>query len=135
MCQPGYHFDGGFSSGTGHFTQVIWKESTKLGIGRVEKHVDRYGRCAFIVARYKVAGNLLGAFTENVPEGNFDGDSYCRSLSSKIRKYLDAKGNPVIVVTPFVEVGVPKATNGTSSNGHSHSHGHSTKRLHNKEKN
>ena len=25
---PGYNFDkGGFSSGTGHFTQVVWKET------------------------------------------------------------------------------------------------------------
>ena len=137
MCEPGYKFEGQFSSGTLHFTQVIWKESRKLGIGRVEKVLDYNGttmKCAFIVGRYKVVGNLVGAFKENVLRGNFD-ENYCRTISTKRRKYLDAKGNPVIVVTPFTEVGVPKATNGTSSNGHSHAHGHSNKRLYSKEKN
>ena len=40
MCKPGYDFDnGGFSAGTGHFTQVVWKDSVKLGIGQGMQHI------------------------------------------------------------------------------------------------
>ena len=134
VCHPGYNFDNGqFSSGTGHFTQVIWKGSTKLGIGRVEKHINGM-RCAFIVGRYQSAGNWFGDFAENVPKGNFD-PSYCDTISSKRRKYYDAKGNPVIAVTPLTEVDVPEETNGKSGNAHFHAHGYNTKRLNGKEKN
>lgn len=46
-----------FVSGTGHFTQVVWKGSTKLGMGIAGK---------YCVARYKAAGNMQGAFPQNV---------------------------------------------------------------------
>ena len=33
VTDPGYNFeDGGYQPGTGHFTQVVWKASTKLGM-------------------------------------------------------------------------------------------------------
>lgn len=46
-----------FVSGTGHFTQVVWKASTELGMGVSGK---------YCVARYKAAGNMSGAFVANV---------------------------------------------------------------------
>ena len=46
-----------FVKGTGHFTQIVWKNSTKLGMGVAGKYV---------VGRYKEAGNMQGAFSENV---------------------------------------------------------------------
>ena len=31
LCRPGYNYDKpGFSPGTGHFTQVVWKSSTHV---------------------------------------------------------------------------------------------------------
>ena len=34
LFDPGYDFDEpGFSKGTGHFTQVVWNGSRKLGMG------------------------------------------------------------------------------------------------------
>ena len=34
LFDPGYNFDNpGFSKGTGHFTQVVWNGSKKLGMG------------------------------------------------------------------------------------------------------
>ena len=57
----------GFSSSTGHFTQVVWKGSVKLGCG--------YATCGasfaiangvFVVCRYSAAGNMQGAFATNV---------------------------------------------------------------------
>ena len=78
VCDPGYNFaSGGFSSGTGHFTQVVWKESTELGIGRAETTKGSM-KCAYIVGRYKPAGNMMGNFPENVKKGSFD-KSHCNS--------------------------------------------------------
>ena len=55
---PGYDFNNpGFSSGTGHFTQVVWKGSTKLGVG--------YSK-GWVCARYYPAGNMMGDFPSNV---------------------------------------------------------------------
>jgi len=79
VCEPGYDFaSGGFSKGTGHFTQVVWKGSTELGIGRAESTQGSM-KCAYIVGRYKQAGNMMGDFPQNVVKGSFD-QSYCKSV-------------------------------------------------------
>jgi uncharacterized protein YkwD len=52
----------GFSAETGHFTQVIWRDSTQLGCGRAV-----CGREIFWVCRYAPPGNYLGRFPANVP--------------------------------------------------------------------
>jgi len=59
VTTPGYDFDNqGFDSGTGHFTQVVWKGSTKLGCGISG---------VYVVCRYcETAGNMGGAFETNV---------------------------------------------------------------------
>ena len=63
-----YNFNNpGWSSGTGHFTQIVWKKSLELGIGGVRK-----GRCTFVVARYKPAGNVRNGFRDNVAKGTFN---------------------------------------------------------------
>ena len=83
MCNPGYNFtngDGGSVSGSGHFTQVVWKESTVLGIGRAESQENGM-KCAYIVGRYKTAGNMMGSFKENVPKGDFN-STYCTNVWS-----------------------------------------------------
>uniref|UniRef100_A0AAY4EIA1 SCP domain-containing protein n=1 Tax=Denticeps clupeoides TaxID=299321 RepID=A0AAY4EIA1_9TELE len=57
----------GFQSGTGHFTQVVWKSSKELGLG-----VATDGRTIIVVGQYHPAGNVTnpGYFQENVlPEG------------------------------------------------------------------
>ena len=85
MCDPGFNFASGEPersdiSGISHFTQVVWKESTVLGIGRAE--VQQHGmKCAYIVGRYKPTGNILGSFNENVPKGSFN-STYCATVSS-----------------------------------------------------
>ena len=60
---PGYNFSrGGYSSGTGHFTQVVWKSSTKLGCG----YSDGWVTCRYC----EDAGNMMGDFDKNVfPKG------------------------------------------------------------------
>lgn len=53
----------GFQSNTGHFTQVVWKESRELGIGRAKSADGKM----FVVGRYNPAGNNIRAgFKENV---------------------------------------------------------------------
>ena len=56
----------GFQGNTGHFTQVVWKESQELGMGKAQ---TADGRLTFVVGRYKPAGNLLNHFQENVFKG------------------------------------------------------------------
>jgi hypothetical protein len=43
--------------------QMVWKESKELGMGWA-KSSD--GRSVYIVARYRPAGNMMGAFEQNV---------------------------------------------------------------------
>lgn len=50
----------------GHFTQVVWKESTQLGVGMATD-----GTKAYVVGQYRPAGNTRERFPENVlPPGN-----------------------------------------------------------------
>ncbi|OTF75628.1 hypothetical protein BLA29_009335 [Euroglyphus maynei] len=58
-----YNFNSpGFKPGIGHFTQVVWKGSKKLGIAFAKK-----GSSIFVVANYDPPGNFQGEFKENVP--------------------------------------------------------------------
>ncbi|WP_083999020.1 CAP family protein [Actinomadura kijaniata] len=54
-----------FSSSTGHFTQLVWKATTKVGIGRVSGQGDRYYE-TYIVFVFEPPGNMEGAFADNV---------------------------------------------------------------------
>ena len=53
----------GFASNTGHFTQVVWKDSTELGVGMASD-----GNRVFVVGQYRPAGNMNmeGYFEKNV---------------------------------------------------------------------
>lgn len=51
----------GFSSATGHFTQVVWKSTLQVGCG--------FKQCSqgnFVVCQYYPAGNYIGEFEKNV---------------------------------------------------------------------
>ncbi|XP_056150413.1 Golgi-associated plant pathogenesis-related protein 1 [Lampris incognitus] len=53
----------GFNMNTGHFTQVVWKDSTELGVGQASN-----GNSVFVVGQYRPAGNMnvAGYFEKNV---------------------------------------------------------------------
>uniref|UniRef100_A0A182NHH2 SCP domain-containing protein n=1 Tax=Anopheles dirus TaxID=7168 RepID=A0A182NHH2_9DIPT len=54
---------------TGHFTQVVWKDSRELGVGVAR---NRSGQ-VFVVANYDPPGNYIGSFAKNVPPiGGFE---------------------------------------------------------------
>ena len=57
-----YNYSGDWSNGTGHFTQIVWKETEEVGFG---KYKDQSGK-TFVVANYYPAGNVLGFFKYNV---------------------------------------------------------------------
>ncbi|CEP64177.1 CAP domain-containing protein LALA0_S10e04170g [Lachancea lanzarotensis] len=53
----------GFSSATGHFTQVVWKSTSQVGCG-----IKQCGGSTgdYVICSYKAAGNFIGQFPENV---------------------------------------------------------------------
>ncbi|XP_035684238.1 uncharacterized protein LOC118421183 [Branchiostoma floridae] len=58
---------GGHQPGTGHFTQVVWKESQEFGVGVA---TDGRGK-TIVVGNYYPPGNMLGDFDDNVlPPGS-----------------------------------------------------------------
>ena len=57
MCVPA------FQRGAGHFSQVVWKGSREIGIGRA--FADN-GQTVYVVCNYLPAGNVIGRFKENV---------------------------------------------------------------------
>ena len=81
VCDPGYDFErSSWQGDTGHFTQVVWKGSTVLGIGKADG--QRNGlKCTYYVARYKPAGNVAGQMKQNVLKGSFQ-QSYCATVNA-----------------------------------------------------
>ncbi|XP_054466062.1 Golgi-associated plant pathogenesis-related protein 1-like [Anoplopoma fimbria] len=51
----------GSNKKTGHFTQVVWKNSTELGVGMATD-----GRKKYVVGQYRPSGNMRGDFEKNV---------------------------------------------------------------------
>jgi uncharacterized protein YkwD len=50
---------------TGHFTALVWKSTTKLGVGRVSGQGSQWWE-TYIVANFSPAGNMTGDFQANV---------------------------------------------------------------------
>jgi len=53
----------GFSDATGHFTQVVWKGSTKVGCSW---NTVACKGAAYLFCEYNAPGNIIGHFPENV---------------------------------------------------------------------
>ncbi|XP_077999371.1 Golgi-associated plant pathogenesis-related protein 1-like [Glandiceps talaboti] len=54
----------GYSSGTGHFTQVVWKASRELGVGYAVNPKD--SKDVYAVFNYSPPGNVSGKYEDNV---------------------------------------------------------------------
>ena len=77
MCK--YKFDvPSFSKETGHFTQVVWKDSMQLGIGKA-RGTWQGMPCIFVVGRYREAGNFNNQYKTKVLKGSFD-RRYCNNI-------------------------------------------------------
>ena len=59
-----YDFEkGAFSTKTGHFTQLVWKSSKKLGVGAAQASESG---AWYVVCNYFPPGNVRGEFLNNV---------------------------------------------------------------------
>ncbi|XP_077985825.1 uncharacterized protein LOC144440338 isoform X2 [Glandiceps talaboti] len=57
-----YNFDHqGFSASTGHFTQLMWADTTNIGCG-----VATQGKSIFVACEYNPPGNVYGQYDTNV---------------------------------------------------------------------
>jgi hypothetical protein len=53
----------GFSSSTGHFTQVVWFKTTSVGCGIA---ISKASGKIYSVCNYSPPGNMIGDFKANV---------------------------------------------------------------------
>ncbi|XP_061071628.1 GLI pathogenesis-related 2 isoform X2 [Conger conger] len=85
-----YNFrNSGFQSKTGHFTQVVWKSTTEVGVGLATD-----GNTVFVVGQYSPAGNITntGYFEKNVlPAGTstqeYSSDGPKGTADEELRKF------------------------------------------------
>lgn len=83
-----YNFQtGGFSMSTGHFTQLVWKSTTKVGHGvafSVDPNYPSFTKM-ILCADYQAAGNMQGAYQANVfPSNGASSSSAPVTSTSKI---------------------------------------------------
>lgn len=80
----------GWTSSTGHFTQLVWASTQELGLGWATS--DEGGlTCYYVAGRYNPEGNIENRFEDNVMKGSFD-SSYCNSKRHEfkpLRKLTD----------------------------------------------
>ena len=60
--ESNYNYDGQFSPNTGHFTQMIWRETKRVGFGFAITDTGKF----YVVANYYPAGNYKNHFLRNV---------------------------------------------------------------------
>jgi Cysteine-rich secretory protein family. len=53
------------NNGSGHFTQLVWKESTEVGCGKGYQARDGL-QFEYVVCQYSPAGNFMGKYKTNV---------------------------------------------------------------------
>jgi uncharacterized protein YkwD len=56
-----HNFKKDFQKNTGHFTQIIWKDTKEVGFGKASR-----GNTYYVVANYYPPGNFLGQYQDNV---------------------------------------------------------------------
>ena len=87
VCQ--YNFDKpNVLPSTGHFTEIVWSGSRKLGVGYALGRNARFPgyQCVYVVGRYKPTGNIIGGqrLQMNVKRGSFN-EVYCQKRSRDLQ--------------------------------------------------
>lgn len=95
-----YNFKkGGHQPGTGHFTQVVWKDTKELGMARAKSS----NGSVFVVARYRPAGNILSAFNGNVlPKVAADKEHCQEKTPSRETSLAEEKSSCTILDDSFI---------------------------------
>ena len=78
VCNPEFDFKNPDNEKTRGFTQLVWKDTARIGIGKGIGRGKNGEICVYIVGVYRPPGNLVGFFDENVDVGTFDKDEYCK---------------------------------------------------------
>ena len=69
-----------FAPETGHFTQLIWRDTKRVGCATAQSSGPRGG--VFLTCSYDPAGNFVGEFGENVPPARAGDASGARDSAS-----------------------------------------------------
>lgn len=64
--EEGENYDYSSASSFDHFTQVIWKSTTKLGCAQKDCSKNNWGK--YIICSYDPAGNMVGAGKQNLKQ-------------------------------------------------------------------
>eukprot|EP00794_Sanderia_malayensis_P019085 gene19085-21001_t len=83
VCAPDFDFASPDNEKTRGFTQMVWKDTNRIGVGRATGTNKNKEICTYIVGVYRPPGNLVGFFQENVEEGSFDKDETCSGVEGE----------------------------------------------------
>ena len=64
----------GFHESTGHFTQLVWQNTTRLGCGAVKCNNEDGVKGWFVVCEYNPGGNVRGEYEYNVGKAGMSDD-------------------------------------------------------------
>lgn len=81
---------GDFSGATGHFTQLVWASTTKVGCNRKFCNGDNGIRGWYVVCEYTPRGNVLGQFKQQVKQNGYKPPS--KKVRSHSGRSLDGQG-------------------------------------------
>jgi uncharacterized protein YkwD len=59
--EKSYNYKKDYQKSSGHFTQIVWKDTKEVGFGMANR-----GNTYYVVANYYPPGNFLGQFSKNV---------------------------------------------------------------------
>lgn len=78
--EASYNYSGLFSANTGHFTQLVWKNTEKVGFGfAITENGDFY-----VAVNYFPAGNIRGEFAKNVLPKHFTNASLNNTIKAPL---------------------------------------------------
>jgi len=85
-----------FNSGTGHYTQIVWGETTKIGCGAITYKRDSFFRKS-LVCNYGKAGNFINTpmYATGNPCSKCPGGSICSSQYQGLCVFSGAGNSPI----------------------------------------
>ncbi|GJQ12661.1 hypothetical protein GpartN1_g4452.t1 [Galdieria partita] len=113
-----YNFqDPGFSDSTGHFTQVVWIASTKLGCGYRKCPTYNGLTLQFVICNYLPPGNVIGEFSQNVKPPITNHIDFTSLPSATVSPTTTSTVSPSTTpsATPYIPTASPTAVPSTTA--------------------